>query len=110
MPPKFSMQSQISPLRDGLIAGFCALSVSIFCIWSQAGPGLETVIALGLSALAGVWLARWRKQEQVKEREQQQTELALRQSESQYRSVVNNLKEVVFQTDIEGRWSFLNPS
>ena len=27
-----------------------------------------------------------------------------------YRSVVNNLKEVVFQTDIKGCWSFLNPS
>ena len=110
MSPKVSIHSPIRPIRDGLIAGFCALSVSLFCIWSQAGPVLETVIALGLSALAGVWLARARKQERIKERERQQTELALRQSEAQYRSVVNNLKEVVFQTDIDGRLSFLNPS
>jgi PAS domain S-box-containing protein len=31
-------------------------------------------------------------------------------ADSQYRSVVENLKEVVFQTDAEGRWSFLNPA
>lgn len=37
-------------------------------------------------------------------------EEALHQSESQYRSVVTNLKEVIFQTDAEGRWLFLNPA
>ncbi|PTY07363.1 hypothetical protein DB347_08665 [Opitutaceae bacterium EW11] len=33
---------------------------------------------------------------------------ALRKSEAQYRSLVTNLKEVVFQTDASGNWSFLN--
>ncbi|MEB8430829.1 ATP-binding protein [Cocleimonas sp. KMM 6892] len=28
----------------------------------------------------------------------------------QYEGVINNLKEVVFQADIEGRWTFLNPA
>jgi len=37
-------------------------------------------------------------------------ERALRESEERYRSLVNNMKEVVFQTDGEGRWTFLNPS
>jgi len=37
-------------------------------------------------------------------------ERALRESEARYRSLVNNMKEVVFQTDGEGRWTFLNPS
>jgi PAS domain S-box-containing protein len=32
------------------------------------------------------------------------------QSESQYRRVVNNVQEVIFQTDITGRITFLNPA
>jgi phosphoserine phosphatase RsbU/P len=39
-----------------------------------------------------------------------QAELALRESEGRYRSVVDNLKEVIFQTDLEGKLSFLNPA
>ena len=35
---------------------------------------------------------------------------ALHESESRYRSLVDNLKEAVFQTDAEGLWTFLNPA
>jgi PAS domain S-box-containing protein len=35
---------------------------------------------------------------------------ALRESENKHRSVVINLKEVVFQTDAAGLWAFLNPA
>ncbi len=35
---------------------------------------------------------------------------ALSQSEARYASVVNNVKEVVFQTDTQGLWTFLNPA
>ncbi|MBE9126196.1 MULTISPECIES: ATP-binding protein [unclassified Coleofasciculus] len=35
---------------------------------------------------------------------------ALRHSEQQYRSVVENIKEVIFQIDGDGNWTFLNPS
>ncbi|MFW6357718.1 MAG: PAS domain S-box protein [Chroococcales cyanobacterium] len=35
-------------------------------------------------------------------------ELALSESEKKYRSLVNSLKEVVFQRDNQGRWTFLN--
>jgi PAS domain S-box-containing protein len=38
------------------------------------------------------------------------TEKALKDIESRYRSVVNNLKEVIFQTDATGLWIFLNPA
>lgn len=38
------------------------------------------------------------------------TEEALRESERKYRSVVENIKEVIFQTDTDGRWTFLNPA
>ncbi|WP_128546576.1 PAS domain S-box protein [Larkinella soli] len=42
--------------------------------------------------------------------ERKQAELALSQSEERYRSLVNHLKEAVFQTDLEGRFQFLNAS
>ncbi|NJK28384.1 MAG: PAS domain S-box protein, partial [Coleofasciculaceae cyanobacterium SM2_3_26] len=35
---------------------------------------------------------------------------ALRTSEQRYRSVVDNLTEVIFQTNAEGIWTFLNPA
>ncbi|HEX2912684.1 MAG TPA: EAL domain-containing protein [Chloroflexia bacterium] len=34
----------------------------------------------------------------------------LKESEKKYRSVINNLKEVVFQTDTQGNFTFLNPA
>lgn len=34
----------------------------------------------------------------------------LRQNQEKYESVVNNLKEVIFQTDMTGLWTFLNPA
>ncbi len=37
-------------------------------------------------------------------------EKALRASEQKYRSVVNNLQEVIFQTNLEGNLTFLNPA
>ncbi len=37
-------------------------------------------------------------------------EAELRKSREQYRSLVDNLSEVIFQTDAKGRWTFLNPS
>jgi PAS domain S-box-containing protein len=33
---------------------------------------------------------------------------ALRASEERYRSVVSEINEVIFRTDVEGRWTFLN--
>jgi PAS domain S-box-containing protein len=39
---------------------------------------------------------------------QASTEEALRRTEQQYRSVVDNIKQVIFQTDARGVWKFLN--
>lgn len=39
-----------------------------------------------------------------------QVEHALHKSEQRYRFVVDHLKEVVFQTDAAGLWTFLNPA
>jgi PAS domain S-box-containing protein len=38
------------------------------------------------------------------------TEAALRESEVKYRIVINNIKEIIFQTDTDGIWTFLNPA
>ncbi len=40
--------------------------------------------------------------------ERKRAEEALRKSEGKYRSVVDNVKEVIFQTGVTGRWAFLN--
>ncbi len=40
--------------------------------------------------------------------ERKKTEKALVESTRRYRLVVNSVKEVIFQTDIEGCWTFLN--
>lgn len=42
--------------------------------------------------------------------ERKQAEEALRKTEQLYRSVVNNIKEVIFQIDTVGLWTFLNPA
>ena len=38
------------------------------------------------------------------------TEIELTKSEQKYRSVVENINEVIFQTDAEGLWIYLNPA
>jgi diguanylate cyclase (GGDEF)-like protein/PAS domain S-box-containing protein len=42
--------------------------------------------------------------------ERKRAEEALKESERRYRSVVDNIKEVIFQTDARGLWTFLNPA
>ncbi len=42
--------------------------------------------------------------------DRKRADIALEESEGKYRFVVNNLKEVVFRTDAEGHWTFLNPA
>ena len=42
--------------------------------------------------------------------ERKQAEEALKESERKYRSVVDNVKEAIFQTDAQGLWTFLNPA
>lgn len=41
---------------------------------------------------------------------QHQAEVTLRKHEEQYRLLIADVKEVIFRTDAEGRWIFLNPA
>ena len=42
--------------------------------------------------------------------EREQIKIPLREEEDQYRSMIINIQEVIFQTDITGLWTFLNPA
>ncbi len=42
--------------------------------------------------------------------ERRRADAAIHESEVRYRSVIESIREVVFQTDMEGRWLFLNPA
>jgi len=42
--------------------------------------------------------------------DRREAERALRENEEKYRSVVDGTRNVIFQTDGEGRWTFLNPA
>ena len=44
----------------------------------------------------------------LRDAERESAEEALRRTEQQYRSVVDNIKQVIFQTDARGVWKFLN--
>ncbi|MGK7905015.1 MAG: PAS domain S-box protein, partial [Hormoscilla sp.] len=55
-------------------------------------------------------LAQMNEQLQTEIIGRQQSEAALQKSETQYRSVVENVKEVIFQTNARGEWKFLNPA
>ena len=44
----------------------------------------------------------------MKAHERKRAEDALQESEKKYRSVVDNIKEVIFQMDTAGEWTFLN--
>ncbi|MBD2740095.1 PAS domain S-box protein [Coleofasciculus sp. FACHB-1120] len=44
------------------------------------------------------------------ERDRQSAETSLREQEKKYRSLVNSLPQVLFQTDEAGYWTFLNPA
>ena len=69
--------------------------------------GFSAAIAGILLAIANLFLRQMRDQESLNE-ELAGIESALRKSEAQYRNVVEQVKEVIFQVDKAGRWVFLN--
>ena len=55
-------------------------------------------------------LVRWFNTFLDSQAEKRRAEEALTESREQYRTVVNNISEVIFQTDPNGKWTFLNPA
>ncbi len=88
--------SQVSvPLTDqGKVVGM--LNVESINDVVLGEPDLELMVAL--SEQVGIAITRARLYTEARE------------SEAQYRSVVDNVQEVIFQTDRAGRWTFLNPA
>ena len=75
-------------------------------VFSLLFAALLQILLLAITARVAV--VQRRVDEQTLEIRAQSEELV--KSEERYRSVVNSLKEVVFQTDASGRWTFLNPA
>lgn len=69
-------------------------SVKDFCEWDH---NVVRLLKLVSDAIANAL-----------ERKKFENELSL--SEKKHRNLVNNLKEVIFETDSEGMWTFLNPA
>ena len=77
---------------------------------AQEHPWLWALIHAGfVLASSGTYLAAWKLNEQARSAEQE-SHRRLEASEEQYRSVVNACREVVFQADRRGRWTFLSPA
>ncbi len=70
--------------------------------WSALAAGIFGTGLLGALLLIGTGHAA-RIEARVSERTRE-----LGQSEARFRTVVDNVKEVIFQTDAEGTWTFLN--
>ncbi len=84
--------------------------------WRQISPGsmlIEDKLVLGaaVAGLSGAIFA-WRRWADLNREvaQRQQAEVALRSSQTRYQSLVDSLKEVIFQTDAAGLWTFLNPA
>ncbi len=77
---------------------------------------VSTVVLLGLALITsytGAWLIAYcifLLALLINYRTKRSSDKKLRQSEEQYISVVNNLQEVIFQTNSSGIWTYLNPA
>lgn len=82
--------------------------------WIAWGVGVAGLLFVGLLQLS--LLAMTGRTALIDRRVSEQTEeisaknTALIKSEEKYRSVVESIKEVIFQTDAQGLWTFLNPA
>jgi PAS domain S-box-containing protein len=76
--------------------------------WLLGTPGLLFPVVMGAFVILAITLIgsitdRW-------VRTKLEAAEALRQSEERYRSVVSEIEEVIFRTDVAGRLTFLNPA
>jgi PAS domain S-box-containing protein len=89
----FSVARAMPPMHEGFLIGTTGLAVPVVM-------GAFVILTL---TLAGSVTDRWVRTKLAAAE-------ALRESEERYRSVVNEIDEVIFRTDETGRWTFLNPA
>ena len=84
---------------------------ALLALANQIGTQLGRVFERTWAA-AALQAARLKLEDRVRQRtaELDQANLQLTASERRYRQVLFNLREVVFQTDRSGAWTFLNPA
>jgi diguanylate cyclase (GGDEF)-like protein/PAS domain S-box-containing protein len=61
---------------------------------------------LALAAIVG-WFSDYARRQEA---ERRRAETLLSQTEERYRALVESIGEIIFQTDIAGRWTLLNPA
>jgi PAS domain S-box-containing protein len=66
-------------------------------------PELEALRALARQVMSNLELSKALRRQQLKTEE-------LLQRKVVFRSLIENLNEIIFQTDIEGRWTYLSPA
>lgn len=74
----------------------------------EVGAALRIGGMAGVVGLVALVLARHRQRLEVAISQAQAAGDALRESESRYRTVVEDVREVIFRTDADGRWVLLN--
>lgn len=93
---------------DGFVLGtLCVIDQIPRKLMSQQ---IEALKALARQAIAQMELRIHLNQLERTVSQHQQVVEALGESDKKYRSVVDNVKEVIFQTDVTGLWTFLNPA
>jgi PAS domain S-box-containing protein len=104
-PPVARLSAVRVLMRFPMIVNLTVTEELFLASWREA---VKSIVAVGVGSMLVLVLATAFLLRIVRQRQQGEDEL--RASEEQYRTVVNNVKEVVFQTDFQGRWTFLNRS
>ena len=84
------------------------LAIGMLCVMDVVPRELSAAQKDSLRALARQAVAQLELRREIARRKRD--EAALRESAERYSLVVNHLKQIVFQTDTAGRWTFLNPA
>jgi diguanylate cyclase (GGDEF)-like protein/PAS domain S-box-containing protein len=112
-PPGITSMMDIPLIVNGQLEGvICHEHVGTRLTWMPEDRLFGMAIA-NLAVLAMERFERVRAVRQLTASEQQrrsEIEERLRQSEARYRTLVDDLRVVVFQANAEGDWTFLNPA
>ncbi len=114
--------------KAGIVTAiFCSLT-GLFLVYLEYGGALPTsqvlhtpltqwiantiymTIIIGLQYLVSRTIRKALKQSRQELKERQQVDAALRETEDRYRALVENASDIVFRTDENGYFTFVNPA